>query len=73
MSRDGRFLASVGNDGVARVWSVADQKEVATCIGHKGSCYGVAFAPDGTHLATGGNDDYTIRIWNLPDCCRTVK
>jgi WD40 repeat protein len=73
VSRDGRFLASVGNDGLARVWSTADQREVATCIGHKGACYGVAFTPDGTRLATGGHDDHSIRIWDLPEICRVRK
>jgi len=73
VSRDGRFLASVGNEGLARVWSTDDQREVATCIGHEGGCYGVAFTPDGTRLATGGHDDHAIRIWDLPPVYRVRK
>jgi WD40 repeat protein len=73
VSRDGRFLASVGNEGLARVWSTDDQREVATCIGHQGGCYGVAFTPDGTRLATGGQEDHSIRIWDLPEICRVAR
>src|SRR5262249_51097386 len=60
VSRDGRFLASVGNEGLARVWSTDDQREVATCIGHEGGCGAVAFTPGGNRLATGGCDDHSI-------------
>jgi WD40 repeat protein len=73
VSRDGRFLASVGNDGLAHVWSTAEQTEVATLIGHKGRIFSVAFTPDGARLATGGADDLTIRIWDLPAVCRIAK
>ena len=77
-SADGRFIAtigsdSIGNDGVARVWSTADYSEVATCIGHKGTIHSVVFTPDGDWLITGGEDDYRIRVWDLPEVCRTVK
>jgi serine/threonine protein kinase len=72
-SADGRFIASFGNDGVARVWSTADQKEVATLIGHDGPVYAAAFTPDGAHLVTGGAEDHTIRVWELPAVCRTAK
>jgi eukaryotic-like serine/threonine-protein kinase len=73
VSTDGRFLASIGGDGVARVWSTADQTEVATLIGHNGTIHSVAFTPDGAQLATGGADDLSIRIWDLPEICRTAK
>jgi WD40 repeat protein len=73
VSRDGRFLASIGDDGMARVWSTADQSEVAPCVGHKGAIHSVAFSPDGTRLVTGGKDDSSIHIWELPEICRVVE
>src|SRR5262245_7383656 len=73
VSPDGRFLASVGKEGVARVWSTEDFTEVATLIGHRGMVYAAAFTPDGTRLATGGRDDLTVRIWDLPAVCHVRK
>jgi WD40 repeat protein len=69
VSPDGRFLATVGQEGVARVWCTADQTEVATLIGHRGSIYAAAFTPDGSRLATAGMDDGTVRLWDLPPMC----
>lgn len=66
VSPDGRFLASVANDG-ARIWRVSDQREVSVLKGHQGGVYTAAFSPDGKRLATSGRDDLTIRIWDLPE------
>ncbi|HKB03330.1 MAG TPA: serine/threonine-protein kinase [Gemmataceae bacterium] len=71
-SADGRFIATVGSDGFAHVWSIADQTKVATCQGHKGGLMAAVFTPDGDRLITGSEDE-TIRVWNLPEICRTVK
>jgi WD40 repeat protein len=74
-SPDGRFVASLGTDGVARIWSVSgsDPVEVATLIGHRGSIYFAAFSPDGKRLATAGKEDFTVRIWDLPPVCHVRK
>lgn len=32
--------------------------------GHRGAALAVAWSPDGTHLATAGGDDGTVRMWN---------
>jgi WD40 repeat protein len=73
VSQDGRFLGSVGGDGLARVWRTADLEEVATMKGHHNIVYSVAFSPDGKWLATGGLDDLTIRIWELPAVCHVRR
>ncbi|MFO0823889.1 MAG: serine/threonine-protein kinase [Gemmataceae bacterium] len=72
VSPDGRFVATVGED-IARLWALEDHREVTTLVGHQGTIYTAAFSPDGTHLATGGFDDSTVRIWELPPACRVQK
>jgi WD40 repeat protein len=62
-----------GKEGLARVWSTADQTEVAVLIGHEGAVDSVVFSPDGKRLVTGGSDDFTIPLWDLPPVCWVVK
>jgi WD40 repeat protein len=73
VSPDGRYLASVGDDGLAHVWVTADdQNEVAKLPGHRGTVNAAAFTPDGKYLAT-CSKDATIRIWELPSICHVRK
>ncbi|MCZ6691401.1 MAG: hypothetical protein O7H41_17575 [Planctomycetota bacterium] len=55
-SRDGKFVASAGMWGIARVWEVSTQKQVFQFGGGDKDeyAYCVAFSPDGTTLALGG-------------------
>jgi WD40 repeat protein len=50
-SRNGRLVASCGNDNVVRLWT-ADGKPVRAFEGHAAHVYNVAFHPNGTRLVS---------------------
>jgi len=52
-------------DDAIRVWDVATATLIGTLTGHKQTVYTVAFAPDGTTLAS-ASDDSTLKFWNVP-------
>ncbi len=53
LSPDGTKLASCGNDGLVKLWSVADGRPLAELAGHTCHVYDVAFHPDGKSLVSG--------------------
>src|SRR5262249_14414536 len=73
-SPDGKLLALAlevqdlpsGSD-VAEIalWDVQAQKVRAVLRGHTGTCFEMAFTPDGKVLATGALDR-TVKLWKLP-------
>lgn len=65
VSRDGRWLAAGGSDGVIRLWDLSTRGEPLLLQGHKRLAAGVAFSPDSTLLAS-GSDDATVRLWDVP-------
>jgi WD40 repeat protein/predicted Ser/Thr protein kinase len=62
-SPDGKRLASVGEDRVARQWDPATGALLATCRGHVSKVLSVAFRRDGARLVTTSSDG-TVRQWD---------
>jgi WD40 repeat protein len=69
---DGSWLASCGQDGIVRIWATAVWRDTGhhgvvaahlALSGHRGMVSSVAIAPDGSWLATGGQDGI-VRIWD---------
>ena len=61
--RDRNILASTGHEAVT-LWSTENGEKIASLTGHIGWVNGVAFAPEGPTIASGGNDG-TVRIQNI--------
>ena len=65
-SPDGSMLVTGGYDRSARIWRIADRRQVGTLAGHGGTVWSVAWSPDGRWLATAG-EDKAVRIWRAAD------
>ncbi len=71
-SPDGKYVASVSDDMVCRLWSVKDGAQVREFRGHESRTpnhfpsmlYAVAFSPDGKHLATADRVGKTV-VWEV--------
>ncbi len=65
-SPDGRAFAWSGrHDGLVSLRDATTGAEIVRFVGHSALARGIAFAPDGTTLATGG-DDRSVKLWDVP-------
>ena len=57
------LVASAGDSGEIKLWNLQNGT-VATLGHHEDTVNSIAFSPDGTFLASGG-DDYVLKLWNV--------
>jgi WD40 repeat protein len=62
-SRDGRHLATGGDDGAVWLWDVVTGQELVSLPAGGASVLAVAFSPDGRRLGAGGADG-VVRVWD---------
>jgi WD40 repeat protein len=63
VSPDGKRLATAGNDGVVKLWSLPDCKPIASLSGHGCHVYAAVFAPDGTVASCDLKG--VVKVWDV--------
>jgi len=63
-SPDGKYFASVSDDGLLKVWETATAKTVFTFKGHTAGTNQLAWHPDGNRIFTTSGDN-TIKVWEI--------
>jgi tRNA A-37 threonylcarbamoyl transferase component Bud32 len=65
-SPDDSLLVTGTDDNIVRIWSVGSASVLRQLTGHTGAISGVCFSPNGEKIASGANNEASIRIWGLP-------
>lgn len=73
INSDGTKVASGGDDGIIRVWDLADfgnpQAQPLVLKGHKATIQQVMFSPADPSILVSAGDDGRIMIWNVKKGC----
>lgn len=65
----GAQIASAGNDGVIRLWTLQGQR-MGELSGHESFIYSLATLPTGQLVSSG--EDRTVRVWEGNSCVQTI-
>ncbi len=78
-SPDGQRIASASNDHTVQVWELTAKRgwlrsiiyqagfQVLTYSGHSSAVLAVSWSPDGTSIASAGND-HSVQVWDATTC-----
>jgi WD40 repeat protein len=64
-SPDGQTLATADASGVVGLWEVATLERYSTLAGHRNSSRTLVFLPGGRRLASGGDAESGVIVWDL--------
>jgi WD40 repeat protein len=64
-SPDGRWLATGGSDGLARIYDAVRLTEKAQLRGHLLGIHSIAFSPDGQRVLTASGGREALKLWDV--------